>query len=51
MYQPDYSTLRAQTKVTWHVGVGHSALLEVAQIPVRDYFLNLDVGIDAYTRR
>lgn len=48
--KPNYETLRAETKFHWHVGSSYSALLELTNIPIREFNLNPSAGIDLYRR-
>ncbi|RKX34210.1 MAG: hypothetical protein DRP71_07820 [Verrucomicrobia bacterium] len=48
--RPNYETLRDETKFSWHVGATVSALLEVTGIPIKEFNLNSDVGIELYRK-
>lgn len=49
-YEIDYTKLRAETGFSWSVSASASALLELADIPIRDYYLDPEAGIEAYRR-
>lgn len=48
--KPNYETLRAETKFHWHVGSDYSALLELTNIPIREFNLNPSAGIHLYRK-
>ncbi len=48
--KPNYETLRDETKFYWYVGTGISALLELTGIPIKEFLLNSDVGIELYRK-
>lgn len=48
--KPDYDTLRNNTAFTWSIGSSYDTLITLADIPIREYNLNPEAGIEAYRK-
>lgn len=48
--KPNYETLRDETKFSWFVNSSVGALLELTEIPNKEFLLNSDVGIELYRK-
>lgn len=45
---PDYATLRDQTPFSWSVSGTYLSYLKLAGVPIRDFFLSPEAGIEVY---
>ena len=51
MFQrPDYDVLRAQTPFTWRVSATYLALIDASGVPIRDFYLDPEAGIEVFRR-
>lgn len=50
MYKPDYNNLRDATKFSWFVNASCNALMEVTGIPIKEFNLNPDAGVEVYRK-
>ncbi len=48
--KPDYTRLRGETSFEWGVGSSYDTLLELTGIPIKDFYLNPEAGIEAYRK-
>ena len=48
--KPDYSKLRFETPFQWGIISSYDTLLALTGIPIRDFYLNPEAGIEAYRR-
>ena len=46
--QPDYEALRKETPFEWNVSGSYLAYLKMAEVPIRDFFLQPDACIEVY---
>jgi hypothetical protein len=47
---PDYDTARSDFGFTWSVDTSYASIMEAVGINIREFFLDVDVCIDAYRR-
>ena len=48
--KPDYAAFRTEAKLHWSVTATYYSFLELTDIPIRDYFLKPECGIELYKR-